>query len=185
MVSKYYVCVCVFAIVLLGDSIWPTAQTLNFGCFYSSFVYLYRVEFESKKVAKRLGATLNNTPITNNKRSPNYGDLWNVRYLKGFKWSHLTEKVAYERRVREHKLRIEMMQAKKEHSEYKSLVERGKVMDYIEERRNKRKSSGTGDNEKEKNNNKKKKHFRQNKPLDESSAKVKPVKSAVLSSLVG
>lgn len=128
---------------------------------------------------------MNNTPITNNKRSPNYGDLWNVRYLKGFKWSHLTEKVAYERRVREHKLRIEMMQAKKEHSEYKSLVERGKVMDYIEERRNKRKSSGTGDNEKEKNNNKKKKHFRQNKPLDESSANVKPVKSAVLSSLVG
>ena len=35
-----------------------------------------------------------------------------LKYLRGLKWSHLTEKVAYERRVREQKLREEMIEAR-------------------------------------------------------------------------
>lgn len=37
------------------------------------------VEFESKKVAKRVGETLNMTRVTNHKRSLHYDDLWNVK----------------------------------------------------------------------------------------------------------
>ena len=33
-------------------------------------------------------------------------DLWNIKYLHRFKWSHLTEKMAYEARVKRDKLRI-------------------------------------------------------------------------------
>jgi len=96
------------------------------------------VEFASKKVAKHVAASLNNTPITNHKRSPHYGDLWSLKYLHRFKWSHLTEKVAYERRVREQKLRLETMQARRETQAYKELVETGKKLDKIEQRKRRR-----------------------------------------------
>ena len=93
------------------------------------------IEFASKKVAKHVASSLNNTAITNYKRSPHYGDLWNLKYLRKFQWSHLTEKVAYERRVREQKLRLETMQARKETAQYKQMVETGKKLDKIQERK--------------------------------------------------
>ena len=68
------------------------------------------VKFELRRVARRAGETLNTTLVTNHKGSANYDDLWNVKYLRGFKWLHLTEKVAYERRVQEQKLRVEMIE---------------------------------------------------------------------------
>jgi len=96
------------------------------------------VEFASKKIAKHVAASLNNTPITNYKRSPHYGDLWSLKYLHRFQWSHLTEKVAYERRVREQKLRLETMQARRDTATYTQLVETGKKLDKIQERKNRR-----------------------------------------------
>ena len=96
------------------------------------------VEFEDKKIAKKIAAALNTAPVTNHKRNVHYGDIWNIKYLHKFEWSFLTEKVAYERRVREQKLKIEMMKARKENQEFTSLVEAGKTMDYIEERKRKR-----------------------------------------------
>lgn len=99
------------------------------------------VEFERKRIAKRVAASLNNTAISNHKRNVHYGELWNLKYLRKFAWSHLTEKVAYERRVREQKLRVELMHARKENAEYVQLVETGKKLDKIEERRKKRKAS--------------------------------------------
>ncbi|KAL7432845.1 hypothetical protein ACHAXH_006108, partial [Discostella pseudostelligera] len=105
------------------------------------------VEFESKKVAKLVGETLNMSRIANQKGSIHYDDLWNIKYLKGFKWSHLTEKVAYERRVREQKLRVEMMEVRRENALYMAQVEAGKKLDHIEERRKKRKGKGGGDDD--------------------------------------
>jgi len=103
------------------------------------------VEMECKKVAKRIAMALNNTPITNQKRNVHYGDMWNIKYLKKFQWSHLTEKVAYERRIREQKMRLEMMQARKENHEYSTLVEAGKSLDKIQQRREKRKAKEEAD----------------------------------------
>jgi ESF2/ABP1 family protein len=103
------------------------------------------VEFASKHVAKHVAASLNASAITHYKRSPHYGDLWSLKYLKGFKWSHLTEKVAYERRVREQKLRLETMQARRDTVAYKQLVETGKKLDKIEARKRRREErEGTG-----------------------------------------
>ncbi|CAB9508569.1 Activator of basal transcription 1 [Seminavis robusta] len=96
------------------------------------------VEFAKKSIAKHVAQNLNTTPISNYKRSSHYGDLWNLKYLHKFKWSHLTEKVAYERRVREQKLRVEMLQARRENASYVELVETGKKLDRIEERKRKR-----------------------------------------------
>lgn len=146
------------------------------------------VEYEDKKVAKRVAAALNNAPITNHKRNVHYGDMWNIKYLSKFQWSHLTEKVAYERRVREQKLKIEMMKARKENQEYSALVEAGKTMDRIDARRRKREAKGenadttNGKRQKVEDGGKKARKFRQNKPDDHKNDKA--ASTAVLKSLV-
>ena len=148
------------------------------------------VEFESKKAAKLVGETLNMSRITNHKGSIHYDDLWNIKYLHGFKWSHLTEKVAYERRVREQKLRVEMMEVKRENASYIAQVEAGKRMDYIDNRRSKNKKrkegaaagGGAGDNMIDDAIAKsRKRKIRQKRPLDGDRSKTK---SAILGSLV-
>jgi ESF2/ABP1 family protein len=135
------------------------------------------VEFESKKTAKHVANSLNNTVIANRKHDPHYGDLWNLKYLPKFQWAHLTEKVAYERRVREQKLRMETMQARRETTAYKHAVETGKKIDKIAQRKRKRGEalSDNGD---------KKDPFRtrQVQPVDDGA--VKPAKRALLGSLV-
>lgn len=140
------------------------------------------VEFESKKAAKLVGETLNMTRVTNHKGSIHYDDLWNIKYLRGFKWSHLTEKVAYERRVREQKLRVEMMEVRRENATYVAQVEAGKRLDYIEERRRKRgHKEGGGVKDDSTGMAKKKRKIRQKKPFEGDKSSTK---SAILGSLV-
>ena len=71
------------------------------------------VEFADKKIAKSVALSLNNTNIAPNKGDFYHDDTWNIKYLKKFKWEYLTEKFAYERRVREQKLNAAMLKAKK------------------------------------------------------------------------
>ena len=51
------------------------------------------VEFNYKKDAKAVALNLNNTPIGGKKRDYYREDIWNIKYLKKFKWHHLTEKI--------------------------------------------------------------------------------------------
>jgi ESF2/ABP1 family protein len=135
------------------------------------------VEYASKKVAHHVARSLNLTPISAQKRNPHHDDLWMLKYLSRFQWSHLTEKVAYERRVREQKLRLETMQARKETVAFKKMVETGKKIDIIEERKRKRaQKEGTEP--------KKKKHkpVRQVKPVVDGGKNAG--KSAILGALV-
>jgi len=37
-----------------------------------------------------------------------YDDIWTIKYLPKFKWSNLTEKLAYDQKVREQRLRVEV-----------------------------------------------------------------------------
>merc|ERR1712232_1290437 len=36
------------------------------------------IEFQDRKVAKQVARELNNTPISNQKHNPHYGDIWNL-----------------------------------------------------------------------------------------------------------
>ena len=140
------------------------------------------VEFASKKRAKHIAASLNLTPISNHKRNPHYGTLWNLKYLHKFQWSHLTEKVAYERRVREQKLRVEMMQARRENAAYVEMVETGKKLDKIEERKRKRGDETLVSSSKNKSDGKDKRHkHHQRRPVKEGT---KATKSAILGGLL-
>ena len=51
------------------------------------------VEFADKRIAKTVALMLNNNPVGGKKRSYYHDDLWNIKYLTKFKWSHITEKI--------------------------------------------------------------------------------------------
>lgn len=92
------------------------------------------IEVSDQNVAKQIALSLHLTRISPAKRSAHYDDVWNLKYLPKFQWSHLTEKVAYERRVQEQKLRLETMQAKNDTARYQRLVETGQKLDKIQQR---------------------------------------------------
>jgi ESF2/ABP1 family protein len=100
------------------------------------------VEFEDKREARAVAAALHNTRIGDNagfkgkdKRGFFADDIWSLRYLKRFKWYHLTEKVAYERRIRVVKLRAQLSVAKKEAEQYVARVDQSKGIEAIKERK--------------------------------------------------
>ncbi|XP_053160038.1 activator of basal transcription 1 [Hemicordylus capensis] len=84
------------------------------------------VEFRDKRVAKLVAASLHNTSMGTRKKSRFHHDLWNMKYLHRFKWIHLSERLAYERQVRQQRMRAEVSQAKRETNFYLQNVEKSK-----------------------------------------------------------
>ncbi|XP_073493907.1 activator of basal transcription 1 [Phyllobates terribilis] len=84
------------------------------------------VEFRDKNVAKRVAFSLNNTPMGTRKKNRFHDDLWSMKYLHRFKWSHLSERLAIERQVRKQRMRAEVSQVKRETNFYLQNVERSK-----------------------------------------------------------
>ncbi|CAG8635313.1 9168_t:CDS:2 [Paraglomus brasilianum] len=84
------------------------------------------VEFLDKKVAKVVANMLNAKPIGGKKRFYYHDDLWNIKYLPGFKWDHLTGQIAYEKAARTKRLQMEISQARRENKDYikKGFVDR-------------------------------------------------------------
>merc|ERR1712077_104496 len=69
---------------------------------------------------------LNNTPVGGKKRAKSHDVLWNIKYLPKFKWTHLSERLAYEKAVHQQRLRTEISQAKREADFFKANVEKSK-----------------------------------------------------------
>nr|XP_020653373.1 activator of basal transcription 1 [Pogona vitticeps]XP_020653374.1 activator of basal transcription 1 [Pogona vitticeps]XP_020653375.1 activator of basal transcription 1 [Pogona vitticeps]XP_020653376.1 activator of basal transcription 1 [Pogona vitticeps]XP_020653377.1 activator of basal transcription 1 [Pogona vitticeps] len=84
------------------------------------------VEFRDKRVAKLVATSLHNTPMGVRRKSKFHYDLWNMKYLHRFKWTHLSERLAYERQVRQQRMRAEVSQAKRETNFYLQNVEKSK-----------------------------------------------------------
>ncbi|KAM9258086.1 LOW QUALITY PROTEIN: activator of basal transcription 1 [Morus bassanus] len=72
------------------------------------------VEFRDKRAAKRAAALLHGAPMAARPRSPFRHHRWSLRYLPGFRWPHLSERLSYERQVQGQRLRAEVAQAKRE-----------------------------------------------------------------------
>ncbi|XP_015119866.1 activator of basal transcription 1 [Diachasma alloeum] len=86
------------------------------------------VEFERKKIAKYVAATLNNTQISTRKKSKFFDIIWNIKYLPRFKWVHLSERLAYEKAVHKQRLTTEIAQAKREVNFFSYNVDRSKKL---------------------------------------------------------
>ena len=87
------------------------------------------IEFSEKKTAKSCALMLNNQQIGGKKRhNMFYDDIWNIKYLSGFQWSHLTEKLTYDHKMREQRLKSETARAKKEMQFYEEKRELNKKL---------------------------------------------------------
>ncbi|KAF1994085.1 hypothetical protein P154DRAFT_527330 [Amniculicola lignicola CBS 123094] len=95
------------------------------------------VEFLSKKDAKFVAENLNAEIMGGKKRGRWHDEVWNIRYLKGVKWSHLVEQVKNENAERAARLRSEISQSKKDNTRFLENVERGKMVKGIQEKRKK------------------------------------------------
>ncbi|XP_065509277.1 activator of basal transcription 1 [Caloenas nicobarica] len=76
------------------------------------------VEFRDKRAAKRAAKLLNGAPMSPRPRSPFRHHRWSLKYLPGFRWPHLSERLSYERQVQVQRLRAEVAQAKREGAFY-------------------------------------------------------------------
>jgi ESF2/ABP1 family protein len=85
------------------------------------------VEFMSKKEAKIVVETLNTRTIGGKKGGYYFDDVWSMKYLKGFKWHHLTEQIATENAEREARMRAERAQSGREMKEFLRNVEKSKI----------------------------------------------------------
>lgn len=72
------------------------------------------VEFSRKKIARNVAELLNATRFSGRKGDAHYDDLWSIKFLKHFKWEHLTEKMAYEASVREQRVKAQVAQGRRE-----------------------------------------------------------------------
>ena len=100
------------------------------------------VEFVSKKEAKNAASFLNGNIIGGKKGGYYHDDLWNMKYLNGFKWSHLTEQIAAENAEREARMREEIRRTRKENKAFLDDVERGKMLEGMESKRKAKKRDG-------------------------------------------
>ncbi|XP_060931222.1 activator of basal transcription 1 [Limanda limanda] len=93
------------------------------------------VEFRDKRMAKRVALSLHNTQMGNRKRHRFSADLWSIKYLHRFQWTHLSEQLAYQRTVQQQRLRTEVSQAKKETNFYLNNVEISSNLDKNKKKR--------------------------------------------------
>ncbi|CAD6222728.1 unnamed protein product [Miscanthus lutarioriparius] len=130
------------------------------------------IEFAKKSVAKRVANLLNGEQIGGKKRSPFYYDIWNIKYLRKFKWDDLVGEMAEKTHIREQKLTLEIAAAKKQRDHYLSNIEKSRALKHIQERRKKKqKTEGAeGSNVPE---TKTARPIPQKKPVGETDAKTK------------
>lgn len=87
------------------------------------------VEFMDKKDAKTCVQLLNAKIVGGKKGGYYYDDVWNMRYLTGFKWHHLTEQIANENAERASRMRAEISRSTRENKEFIQNVERAKMLE--------------------------------------------------------
>lgn len=102
------------------------------------------VEFVKKKDAKAVAELLNAHTIGGKKGSYYHDDIWNLLYLKGFKWHNLTEQIAAENAERTSRMRAEISKATKENKDFVKNVERAKMLDGMDAKAKKRKADAGG-----------------------------------------
>jgi ESF2/ABP1 family protein len=103
------------------------------------------IEFVSKREAKIAVETLNTTIIGGKKGRYYHDDVWNLKYLKGFKWKHLTEQIANENAERAARMRAEDARERREVREYLRNVEKAKMIEGMEKKKGKK--TATADEE--------------------------------------
>lgn len=93
------------------------------------------VEFVKKKDAKSVCELLNAQTIGGKKGTYYRDDLWSLKYLRGFKWHHLTDQIAAESAERSSRMMAEIMREKRDNKDFVQKVEKAKVLDGMQTKR--------------------------------------------------
>ncbi|KAL5275590.1 ABT1 family protein [Megaselia abdita] len=96
------------------------------------------VEFKSKTTAKKVVEMLNNKQISTRKKSQFFDSYWVMKYLHGFKWVHLTERLNYENAVYKQRLRNEVSMARKEANFFQSNLDKSEYLKKQKKKNNKK-----------------------------------------------
>lgn len=67
---------------------------------------------------------MNSTKVGGRKRTKYHDCLWTLKYLPRFKWAHLSERLAYEKAVRQQRMQNEIAQVKREANFFIESVEK-------------------------------------------------------------
>ncbi|KAK7751376.1 RNA-binding ATPase activator esf2 [Diatrype stigma] len=103
------------------------------------------IEFVNKKEAKDSVDLLNARTIGGPKGTYYRDDIWSLRYLKGFKWHHLTEQIAAEAAERTSRMMAEINKSTRENKEFVRNIERAKMVEGMESKAAAKKSRAEGD----------------------------------------
>lgn len=99
------------------------------------------VEFADRRRARWCAEAKNAQVVSAKKRLPWAYQLWNLKYLKGVKWTDLSEEVAYRRATRAARVKENVLQAKRLAKHFQSAVDQVTRQQHIRERRLKNKRS--------------------------------------------
>merc|ERR1711957_126449 len=94
------------------------------------------IEFIKKHDGKMCAMALNGQLIGGKKRhNMHRDDTWNMKYLSKFAWSNLTEKLVYDQKMREQRLKQVKSQTTKEISFFQEKQDLSRKLSKIEERK--------------------------------------------------
>lgn len=71
------------------------------------------------------------------KSSKFYDILWSIKYLPRFKWTHLSERLTYERAVYRQKLQSEISQARREAAFFQENLDKSEHVKNMKKKKNK------------------------------------------------
>lgn len=99
--------------------------------------HLYKegwVEFKDKRVARLVARSLNNSDMGRKKRDKYAGYLWNLKYLKGFTWTQIHQKLSEEQEESYRQKSVSIFQANKQVKFLMKNYKKSKAKKSIQER---------------------------------------------------
>jgi ESF2/ABP1 family protein len=103
------------------------------------------VEFLHKRDAKFVADNLNAQTMGGKKRGRWHDEVWNIKYLSGVKWNHITETIQNENAERTARMRVEISRGKAENRAFLENLEMGKMIEGVEKTRRDREERQGGE----------------------------------------
>ena len=94
------------------------------------------IEYTDKKDAKRAVALLNTQSMGNGRKGGKFrGDLWNLKYLRGFQWEDLTGPGVFARRMRVKRIKGEVAKAGMDKAKWENRISTAEKMEGMRRKR--------------------------------------------------
>jgi len=94
------------------------------------------IEFTDKIMAKLCEYELSGKLFGGKKRNNKFREeIWNLKYLNKFKWHHLMEKLQFNRKLREYRMKAELAQTKRENNFIVETFEQSRKLNFLNKKR--------------------------------------------------